>query len=125
MLQQRGYYTIELSSGEKISLRFCTWTFKRFCEINGNLSLKEFQELMMNGFSLSQFISFVLCASEYEFAKTDRPCPYKEIDASDWIDDLGGFASPHFIDMMQTVSNSFGGNNNHVQKKRPPEKTKS
>jgi peroxiredoxin family protein len=32
---QRGNYTVHLSNGEKIEMRFTTWGFKKFCKDKG------------------------------------------------------------------------------------------
>lgn len=106
MLKQRGCYTIELSDGRKIPLRFCTWTFVRFCELNNNLSFFEL-EAKLNTLSLPEFVQLMLCAAEYEFDVKDEVMPYKKRDVSDWIDDIGGLASPAFLAMVKTIKDSF------------------
>jgi len=116
MLKQRGYFTIE-TGGKKVVLRFCTWTFKRFCELNGDLSLVQLQTLLSTGFSMNQFICLILCASEYEFIKTEKPFPFNDVHACEWIDDLGGLAGDKFIEMIKVVTDSFSGNTGHDQKK--------
>lgn len=121
MLKQRGYFTIE-TGGKKVILRFCTWTFKRFCELNGDLSLVQLQTLLSTGFSMNQFICLILCASEYEFVKKGEAFPYNDVHACEWIDDLGGLAGAKFIEMIKVVTESFTGNVSHEQKKSPKER---
>lgn len=120
MLKQRGCYTIELSNKEKIPLRFCTWTFVRFCELNNNLSFAELEE-KLNTLSLPEFIQLILCAAEYDFDAKGEAMPYTKRHVSDWIDDIGGLASPAFIAMVGTIKDSFsdGSTANGQTKKKP------
>lgn len=125
MLQQRGFYTIELSDGTKVPLRFCTWTFKRFCEVNGNLSLSKLQEALSDGMTLSGFVSLILCAVEYMCKKEKRDFNYTDIDASDWIDEMGGIAGNGFIAMLKVITETFTDNSSNGQEKKIPETAKS
>jgi hypothetical protein len=125
MLQQRGYYTIKLGDGKQIPLRFCTWTFKRFCELNGNMNISQLQDALSAGMTLSGFISLMLCASEYLHIKDNKEFKYTDMDASDWIDDIGGIASDGFIAMLGVIVASFTDSGSNGQEKKIPEKAKS
>lgn len=125
MLQQRGYYTINLGDGTKIPLRFCTWTFKRFCEINGDLTLKQLQDALSDGMTLSMFVSLLLCAAEYDFVKNDKEFIYKEIDASDWVDEIGGIGGSGVAAMMKVIVETFTDNSSNGKEKKIPEKAKT
>ena len=125
MLQQRGHYTINLGDGKKIPLRFCTWTFKRFCEINGNMTLTQLQDALSTGMTLSGFISLLLCASEYVSIKDKKDFAYTEMYAADWIDEMGGIAGSGFIAMLSVIVESFTDSGANGQEKKIPEKAKS
>jgi hypothetical protein len=125
MLQQRGYYTINLGDGKKIPLRFCTWSFKRFCEINGNMTLSQLQDALSSGMTLTGFISLMLCAAEYVCIKEKREFTYSDMDASDWIDDMGGIAGSGFISMLTVIVESFSDNGSNGQEKKITAKAKS
>ncbi len=125
MLQQRGYYTINLGNGKKIPLRFCTWTFKRFCELNGNLTLSQLQDALSSGMTLSGFISLLLCAAEYVSIKEQKEFNHTEMDAADWIDEMGGIAGSGFISMLSVIIGSFTDSGANGQEKKIPEKTKT
>jgi hypothetical protein len=125
MLQQRGYYTISLGDGKKIPLRFCTWTFKRFCEINGNMTLSQLQDALSSGMTLSGFISLMLCAAEYVCLKDNKEFKYTDMDASDWIDEMGGIAGSGFIAMLTVSVESFSDKGSNGQEKKIPEKAKT
>jgi hypothetical protein len=124
MLQQRGYYTIKLGNGKQIPLRFCTWTFKRFCEINGNMTLTQLQDALSSGMTLSGFVSLLLCAAEYLCIKEKQDFTYTEMDASDWIDEMGGIASNGFVSMLSVIVASFTDSGSNGQEKKIPEKKK-
>jgi hypothetical protein len=121
MLKQRGYYAIELSDKTKIPLRFCTWTFTRFCEVNGDLTLEEMQKQIGVGMTLKKFISLILCAAEYVCLKEKKEFSYTEIDAADWIDEMGGLNSEGFQAMVSVIVGSFSdgqpAQQNGVEKK--------
>jgi hypothetical protein len=125
MLQQRGYYTIELGGGKKIHLRFCTWTFKRFCEINGNMTLSQLQDALSSGMTLSGFISLLLCAAEYVCIKEKNEFTYTDMDAADWIDEMGGIAGSGFVSMLGVIVSSFTDGNTNGQEKKMPERVKT
>jgi hypothetical protein len=124
MLQQRGYYTIKLSNGQKVELRFCTWSFKRFCEINGNLTLSQLQDALSTGMTLSGFVSLLLCAAEYVCVKEKKEFSYSDMDASDWIDEMGGIAGSGFVAMLKVIVESFTDAGSNGQEKKIPEKAK-
>lgn len=125
MLQQRGHYTIKLGDGTKIPLRFCTWTFKRFCEINGNMTLSQLQDALSTGMTLSGFISLLLCAAEYVSIKEKKEFDYTEMDAADWIDEMGGIAGSGFVAMLSVIVGSFTDSGANGQEKKIQEKAKS
>lgn len=125
MLQQRGYYTINLGDGKQIPLRFCTWTFKRFCEINGNMTLAQLQDALSSGMTLSGFVSLLLCAAEYVCVKDKKEFTYTDMEASDWIDEMGGIAGTGFLEMMTVIIASFTDAGSNGQEKKIPAKAKT
>lgn len=124
MLQQRGFYTISLGNDKKVQLRFCTWTFKRFCEINGNMTLSQLQDALSSGMTLSGFVSLLLCAAEYICVKEKKDFVYTDMDASDWIDEMGGIAGSGFISMLAVIVESFTDGGSNGQEKKILEKAK-
>jgi hypothetical protein len=125
MLQQRGYYTINLGNGKKITLRFCTWTFKRFCEINGNMTLSQLQDALSSGMTLTGFVSLMLCAAEYVCVREKKEFNYTDMDASDWIDDMGGIAGSGFVDMLSVIVKSFTDSDTSGTEKKTQAKARS
>lgn len=125
MLQQRGYYTITLGDGTNIPLRFCTWSFKRFCEINGNMTLTQLQDALSNGMTLNGFVSLLLCSAEYMCVKEKKEFNYTDIEASDWIDEMGGISGSGFIAMLKVIVETFTDGSANGKEKKIPEKQKS
>lgn len=125
MLQQRGYYTINLGDGKKIPLRFSTWTFKRFCEQNGNMTISQLQDALSSGMTLSGFVSLVLCAAEYVCLKEKTEFSYTDMDASEWIDEMGGIGGAGFIAMIGVMVDSFTDKGAAGQEKKIHEKAKT
>lgn len=119
MLQQRGFYTIKLGDGKQIPLRFCTWTFKRFCEINGSMTLSQLQDALSSGMTIGGFISLLLCAAEYVCVKDKKDFTYTEMEAADWIDEMGGIAGSGFVAMLGVIVASFTDGSNGQEKKMP------
>lgn len=119
MLQQRGYYTINLGDGKQIPLRFCTWTFKRFCEINGNMTLTQLQDALSSGMTLSGFVSLLLCAAEYVCLKEKKEFAHNDMEAADWIDEMGGIAGAGFVAMLKVIVETFTDGSNGREKKIP------
>lgn len=88
----RKEFEIELTDGTVIKGQFGTWALKRFCD-KLNLTLTEAQEKLQG---LSGFIDYILCAVEYTARKEKAPFSYTDMDAADWIDQLGGITSENF-----------------------------
>lgn len=124
MLQQRGYYTINLGNAKKVPLRFCTWSFKRFCELNGNLTLTQLQDALSSGMTLTGFVSLMLCAAEYVCVKEKKEFSYTDMEASDWIDEMGGIAGSGFLAMLSVIVESFTDAGSNGQEKKIPAKAK-
>lgn len=97
----KGYHELRLSDNTVIPMRFCTWTFNRFAVLNGNLSFSALIELLGSGeISGSQITSLLLCGAEYVCKKENKPFHYSDLDASEWIDDMGGLLSPKLQEVI-------------------------
>lgn len=122
MLKERGYYTIE-ANGEQIEVRFCTWTFARFCELKGGLSLQAMYKLLLEDISIGDIALLILCAAEYVKVKEKKEFTYTSMDATDWIDALGGVAGKQFTEMFNHIAGSMSdptekGQENHKEGKK-------
>lgn len=107
MLNQRGFYLFKREDGSEVKMLFRTWTFQRFSEINGGLSYQQMIEMLTTGFGIKQMADLILCAAEYVYLKESRPFPYTNIDACEWIDEMGGLSGNAFLQVIKTATDSL------------------
>jgi hypothetical protein len=96
-------YLLKLKQGE-VPLYFGTWSLSRFCELNGNLSFSQMQELFSKDIAFKHIISLFLCGAEHYARKNKQPFDFSDVDASDWIDEIGGAASEEFSKVMTMIA---------------------
>lgn len=106
MLKQRGFYLLEREQGN-VGLSFKTWTFQRFCEKSGDISFQQMIDLLSGGIGIKQMADLLLCAAEYQYVKDQKPFPYTNFDACEWIDELGGINGTAFMDVITVASNAL------------------
>jgi hypothetical protein len=102
----RGHYELELSSGEKIQLRFCTWSLKRFCQLQ-KIGPTEIGDALNGPNSLDAISNLLRAAAEYPLYKEGITPKFTDLDACDWIDDLGGISGSKFQDVMIALTESL------------------
>lgn len=102
----RGHYELELSSGEKVQLRFCTWSLKRFCQLQG-VGPAEIGDALSGSDSIGAISNLLRAAAEYPLYKEGITPKFTDLDACDWIDDLGGLNSPKFSKIMEVLTDSM------------------
>ena len=102
----RGQYELILSDGSKIPMRFCTWSLKRFCKLQG-IGPAEIGEVLSGDNSLEAITNLLLAAAEYPLVKEGITPTFTEIDVCDWVDDLGGVAGKKFQDVMAALTESL------------------
>lgn len=89
------------------------------------MTLSQLQDALSSGMTLSGFISLLLCASEYVCIKEKKEFNYTDMDASDWIDEMGGIAGSGFLAMLSVIIGSFTDSASNGQEKKIPEKAKN
>lgn len=102
----RGHYELTLSDGEKIQLRFCTWSLKRFCELQG-IGITEIGEALSGENTLNAVINLLKASAEYPLYKQNITPSFTDIDVCDWIDEIGGITSPEFMKIMNVLAESM------------------
>ena len=102
----RGQFNLSLSDGKVIPLRFCTWSLKRFCQLQ-KIGVTDIGTALSGENALEAIVNLVRSAAEYPFYKEGRTPDFKEIDVCDWIDDMGGIAGPQFQEIMTALSDSM------------------
>lgn len=75
--------------------------------------------------TLSGFVSLMLCAAEYVCVKEKKDFAYTDMEASDWIDAMGGIAGSGFLAMLSVIIESFTDSGSNGHEKKIPAKTKS
>jgi hypothetical protein len=115
-------YILELRNGIKVPLYFGTWSLSRFCELNGNLSFTQMQELFANDISFKHIISLFLCGAEHYARKNKKPFDYTDVEASDWIDEIGGATSEKFMEVMGVIGQAINPQYQGIEVKKGEEK---
>ena len=102
----RGQIELTLSNGKKIPMRFCTWSLKRFCQLQG-IGPSEIGEALNGHTSLDAIINLLKAAAEYPLYSQGITPTFTEIEVCDWVDDMGGMGSQKFQDVMAALSESM------------------
>lgn len=89
------------------------------------MTLSQLQDALSIGMTLKGFVSLLLCASEYVCIKENKDFSYTDMDASDWIDEMGGIAGNGFVAMLKIIVESFTDSGSNGQEKKIPEKAKN
>lgn len=102
----RGHYELILSNGEKIPLRFCTWSLKRFCKLQG-IGPSEIGDVLSGNNTLEAISNLLIAAAEYPLYKEGITPSFTDIDACDWVDDMGGISGEKFQKVLQALTDSM------------------
>ncbi len=102
----RGHFELSLSDGSKIPMRFCTWSLKRFCQLQG-IGPSEIGEALSGASSLDAISNLFRAAAEYPLYKEGITPSFTDLDTCDWIDDMGGIGGKKFQDVMAALTESL------------------
>ena len=102
----RGQFELTLSDGKKIPMRFCTWSLKRFCQLQG-IGPSDIGEALSGQTSLDAIINLLKAAAEYPLYSQGITPTFTEIEVCDWVDDMGGMGSKKFQEVMTALSESM------------------
>ena len=102
----RGQFELTLSDGKKIPMRFCTWSLKRFCQLQG-IGPSDIGEALSGQTSLDAIINLLKAAAEYPLYSQGITPSFTEIEVCDWVDDMGGMGSTKFQEVMTALSESM------------------
>jgi hypothetical protein len=102
----RGQFELTLSDGKKIPMRFCTWSLKRFCQLQG-IGPSEIGEALSGHTSLDAIINLMKAAAEYPLYSQGITPSFTDIEVCDWVDDMGGMGSTKFQEIMTALSESM------------------
>jgi len=102
----RGHYELSLSDGTKIPMRFCTWSLKRFCQLQG-IGPSDIGEALSGNSSLDAISNLFKAAAEYPLYKEGITPKFTDLDTCDWIDDMGGIGGKKFQEVMAALTESL------------------
>lgn len=102
----RGHYELSLSDGTKIPMRFCTWSLKRFCQLQG-IGPSDIGEALSGQDSLGAITNLLRAAAEYPLYKEGITPSFTDLDTCDWIDDMGGIGGVKFQEVMVALAESM------------------
>ena len=102
----RGQFELTLSDGKKIPMRFCTWSLKRFCQLQG-IGPSEIGEALSGQASLDAIINLLMAAAEYPLYAQGVTPSFTELEICDWVDDMGGMGSDTFQKIMEALADSM------------------
>jgi hypothetical protein len=102
----RGQFELTLSDGKKIPMRFCTWSLKRFCQLQG-IGPSDIGEALSGQSSLDAIINLLKAAAEYPLYSQGITPTFTDIEVCDWVDDMGGMGSSKFQEVMSALSESM------------------
>jgi len=102
----RGQFELTLSDGKKIPMRFCTWSLKRFCQLQG-IGPSDIGEALSGQTSLDAIINLLKAAAEYPLYSQGITPNFTDIEVCDWVDDMGGMGSSKFQEVMTALSESM------------------
>jgi len=115
----RGHFELNLSDGKVIPLRFCTWSLKRFCQLQ-KIGPSDIGIALSGEGSLDAIVNLLRAAAEYPLYKEGITPTFTEMEVCDWIDDLGGMTSPKF----QAILTALGESMNSGLDEKPTKKSK-
>lgn len=102
----RGHYELSLTDGTKIPMRFCTWSLKRFCQLQG-IGPSDIGEALSGTSSLDAISNLFRAAAEYPLYKEGITPSFTDLDTCDWIDDMGGIGGKKFQEVMAALTESL------------------
>ncbi len=102
----RGHFELSLSDGTMIPMRFCTWSLKRFCQLQG-IGPSDISEALSGNQSLEAITNLLKSAAEYPLYSQGITPSFTDIEICDWIDDMGGLGSKKFQDVMAALAESM------------------
>ena len=102
----RGQFELTLSDGKKIPMRFCTWSLKRFCQLQG-IGPSDIGEALSGQTSLDAIINLLKAAAEYPLYSQGITPSFTDIEVCNWVDDMGGIGGKKFQDVMSALTESL------------------
>jgi hypothetical protein len=87
-------------------MRFCTWSLKRFCKLQG-IGPSEIGDVLSGNDALDAIVNLLKSAAEYEYISKGTTSSITEVEVCDWIDDMGGIGGKKFQEVMAALTESL------------------
>ena len=92
-------FEITLESKDVIKGKFSLWAIKRYCD-RKELSMSDFAEKFsaegIAKLSFDDVTLLILTSVEYQSRKDKKGFAFSDIDACEWIEEIGGYGSENF-----------------------------
>lgn len=96
--------------------QFSLWSVKRYCD-KKKLSLSGLAlQMEESSMSLDDMALMLLCAVEYTSKKNKEGFAYSDIDACDWIEELGGLTGEKYLELMNHANSEISNNDTGEKK---------
>lgn len=106
-LLPRKEFEILLDSGEVIAGKYSLWSVKRFADKKG-FTLINLQDYMdKENMTMDDVCEILLCAVEYVSRKNNVSFSYSDVDACEWIEELGGMLGEKYLALTQHASSDL------------------
>jgi len=93
-----GCFEITLKDGSIVKGQFNAATLKKLSLMNGGVGFSDTLDLITTKASITNYLQFVLCATEGGFT---------EFDVLEWVEQMGGFDSDEFQKLIAHFMDGF------------------
>ncbi len=111
-LLPRKCFKITLDEGDIIEGQFGTWAIKRFCDKQG-YTPQGASDAFKDNVKISDVFELLLAAVENKMLLNKKEFNYTDVNAGDWIDQLGGI----YGEQMLKILNHSGSEQTEEEKK--------
>lgn len=120
----RKEFIITLEDGSEVHGKYGTWAFSHFCEKN-NYTLDQAGKALSENFTIKSAIQLVLCAVEYTARRAKAQFGFTELDAGDWLDQLGGMNSVDALKLFMLANDKSAPEESAVEEEKKSEEGSS
>jgi hypothetical protein len=119
-LLHRKEFEITLNDKSVIKGQYSLWSIKRYCD-KKNFSLTQLNEqLTSDKISFDDVCQLLLCAVEYKTRVEKKGFSFTDIDACEWIEQLGGLMGEKYTALMNHAKSEDDSPVNENEEKKSP-----
>ena len=105
-LLPRKAFEITLADGKVIKGQFSLWASKRYADKKGYSLQQLIEKSGVENISFDDICQILLCAVEYVSRKEKQGFAFSDIDACEWIEEMGGLIGEQFQKLMDHAKDS-------------------